>query len=100
MASAKGFCEDLTEGKFSLPLIHSIRNSPTRNNEVLNILRLRTTDVGLKSHALRYMQSRTNSLTYTKDRLGDFHRIAQGLLARIDARNELLETLLRKLSLD
>ena len=100
MTLAKGYCEDLTEGKFSMPVIHSIRNSPTNNNEVLNILKLRTTNVELKSHALKYMQAQTNSLEYTKNRLSAFHRVAQTLLARIEPRNELLEGLLRKLSLD
>ena len=100
MTLAKGYCEDITEGKFSMPVIHSIRNSPTSNNEVLNILKLRTTDVELKSHVVRYMQAQTNSFAYTKTRLGAFHRIAQVLLGRIEPRNQLLEVLLRKLSLD
>ena len=100
MTSAKGFCEDLTEGKFSLPVIHSIRSSPTCNNEVLNILKLHTTNVELKSHALWYMRTQTNSLEYTKERLGHFHRIAQAVLAGIGMRNEQMETLLEKLRLD
>jgi len=33
----KSYCEDLTEGKFSFPIIHAIRSSPD-NNQVLSIL--------------------------------------------------------------
>ena len=99
MTIGKGFCEDLTEGKFSLPVIHSIRNSPTSNNEILNILKLHTTNTDLKSHALWYMRSQTNSLEYTKRRLGQFHDLAEVLLTRIDMRNEQMEILLGKLKL-
>ncbi len=100
MASAKGFCEDLTEGKFSLPVIHSIYNSPTENSEILNILKLHTTDVNLKSYALWYMQTQTKSLEYTKERLNQFHDRAQAELTSIGMRNELMEALLGRLRLD
>ncbi|CEG76137.1 Putative Farnesyltranstransferase [Rhizopus microsporus] len=40
-ADNKGFCEDLTEGKFSFPIIHSIRTDPS-NRQLLNILKQRT----------------------------------------------------------
>ncbi|MCJ1479456.1 geranylgeranyl pyrophosphate synthetase [Lambiella insularis] len=58
MTTAKGFCEDLTEGKFSLPVIRSIRKSSTGSSRVpvLEILNLHTTDIGLKSYVLWYMQ--------------------------------------------
>ena len=34
----KSFCEDLTEGKFSFPVIHYIRSNPT-DNRLSNILK-------------------------------------------------------------
>ncbi|ODV83115.1 hypothetical protein CANARDRAFT_203716 [[Candida] arabinofermentans NRRL YB-2248] len=58
----KGFCEDITEGKFSFPIIHSI-NSDIGNTELLNILRLKTEDLDLKTHALEIME-RTGSFEY------------------------------------
>ncbi|CAD6573480.1 MAG: geranylgeranyl pyrophosphate synthetase [Alectoria sarmentosa] len=100
MTAAKGFCEDLTEGKFSLPVIHSIRSSSTYNNELLNILKMRTTDPSLKSHALWYMRMQTKSLNYTKSMLRDLHQQAQMAVGRIDGSNDMIQGLLGKLSLD
>lgn len=100
MTAAKGFCEDLTEGKFSLPVIHSIHSSSTRNNELLNILRMQTMDPGLKKHALWYMQTQTKSLDYTKAVLKDLHQQAQAAVSGIDASNDMIEGLLNKLSLE
>ncbi|PRT54841.1 Geranylgeranyl pyrophosphate synthase [Wickerhamiella sorbophila] len=71
----KGFCEDLTEGKFSLPIIHSIRSDET-NSELLNILRQRTTSMSLKRHALEYMES-TNSFEYTRQLMKQYESQAR-----------------------
>ena len=100
MTAAKGFCEDLTEGKFSLPVIHSIHSSSTYNNELLNILKTQTMDPGLKNHALWYMRTQTKSLDYTEAMLQDLHQQAQMAVQRIDASNDMIEGLLKKLSLD
>ncbi|KAK4241634.1 hypothetical protein C8A03DRAFT_40989 [Achaetomium macrosporum] len=60
----KGMCEDLTEGKFSFPVIHSIRSNPG-DMQLLNILRQKTEDVEVKRYAVAYMQS-TGSVEYTR----------------------------------
>lgn len=60
----KGFCEDLTEGKFSFLIVHSIHANP-RNTQLLNILKQKTTDVEVKRHAVEYMKG-TGSFKYTK----------------------------------
>ncbi|KAL8827999.1 MAG: hypothetical protein Q9191_002849 [Dirinaria sp. TL-2023a] len=99
MSSAKGFCEDLTEGKFSFPIIHSIRTSTSSNNEVLNILKLRTTNSDLKAHAVQHMHAETKSFEYTNNRLGDFHKAARDLLTGFELRNEQLGALVKMLSL-
>lgn len=61
----KGLCEDLTEGKFSFPVIHSIRANPA-NMQLINILKQKTTDVQVKRYAVSYMES-TGSFEYTRD---------------------------------
>ncbi|KAK2875663.1 hypothetical protein FQN49_001521 [Arthroderma sp. PD_2] len=60
----KGLCEDLTEGKFSFPVIHSIRAQP-ENRQLINILKQKTNDDGVKQYAVKYMES-TGSFEYTR----------------------------------
>ncbi|OJD21572.1 hypothetical protein ACJ73_07089 [Blastomyces percursus] len=60
----KGPCEDLTEGKFSFPIIHSIRSQPD-NLQLINILKQKTRDEEVKRYAVNYMES-TGSFAYTR----------------------------------
>ncbi|EDU48391.1 IspA Geranylgeranyl pyrophosphate synthase [Pyrenophora tritici-repentis] len=60
----KGLCEDLTEGKFSFPVIHAIRADPS-NQILMNILKQKTTDEEVKRYALRYMESK-GSFEYSR----------------------------------
>ncbi|KAK5632268.1 hypothetical protein RRF57_007982 [Xylaria bambusicola] len=60
----KGFCEDLTEGKFSFLIIHSIR-ADQLDQRLSNILRQKTTSDTVKRYAVDYMKS-TGSFEYTK----------------------------------
>ncbi|TRX97160.1 hypothetical protein FHL15_001954 [Xylaria flabelliformis] len=60
----KGFCEDLTEGKFSFLIIHSIRANP-RDLQLRNILKQKTTNEDVKRYAVQYMKG-TGSFEYTK----------------------------------
>jgi geranylgeranyl diphosphate synthase type 3 len=62
---SKSFCEDLTEGKFSFPIIHCIRADP-EDTRVLNILKKRTEDVEVKRYAQQLMVEK-GSLEYTRD---------------------------------
>ena len=50
----KSFAEDLTEGKFSFPIIHCIRTRP-QDTKLLNILKQRTEDMMLKKFAVKFM---------------------------------------------
>lgn len=61
----KGLCEDLTEGKFSFPIIHSIRAKPG-NRQLVNMLRQKPKEDDIKRYALSYMES-TKSFDYTRD---------------------------------
>ncbi|KAL0068944.1 hypothetical protein AAF712_003937 [Marasmius tenuissimus] len=60
----KGFAEDLTEGKFSFPVVHSI-HADTSNRQVLNILQKRPATPTLKHYAIDYMETKTSSFDYT-----------------------------------
>ena len=61
---SKSFCEDLTEGKFSFPIIHCIRSDP-RDTRLLSILKKRTEDVDIKRYAQSLMLEK-GSLEYTR----------------------------------
>jgi geranylgeranyl diphosphate synthase type 3 len=74
-AENKSFCEDITEGKFSFPIIHSIRSNP-HDRQLLNILKQRTDDIELKKHCLECMK-RTKTFEYTIDVLNDLEKKAR-----------------------
>ncbi|XP_022643970.1 geranylgeranyl pyrophosphate synthase-like isoform X2 [Varroa destructor] len=57
-AKNKTFCEDLSEGKFSFPIIHAIRKD-SNDGRVLGVLRQRTQDYDLKKYAVSVLDSRT-----------------------------------------
>lgn len=78
----KGLCEDLTEGKFSFPIIHAIRANPA-NLVLINILRQKPTDEDVKRFAVRYMES-TGSFAYTRRVLRGLGRKAEGLVEVVD----------------
>jgi len=60
----KGMCEDLTEGKFSFPVIHSIHTAP-ENRILINILKQKTRDEDVKRYAVAHME-KTGSFSYTR----------------------------------
>ena len=61
----KGMYEDLTEGKFSFPVIHSIRSDPS-NLQLINILKQKTNDLVMKQYAITIME-RSGSFEYTRE---------------------------------
>jgi len=63
----KGFCEDITEGKFSFPIIHSIQSDPT-DHAILHILKTRTEDVDIKKFLIESLK-KSGSIDYTVDEL-------------------------------
>lgn len=63
---SKSFCEDLTEGKFSYPIIHCIRKDPS-DTRLLSILKQRTEDVDVKRYAQQMMKD-AGSLHYTREK--------------------------------
>ena len=55
-ALSKSYCEDLTEGKFSYPILHAIRARPD-DTRLLNILKQKTENTDVKRHAVEFMES-------------------------------------------
>ncbi|KAL1953442.1 hypothetical protein VTO42DRAFT_2820 [Malbranchea cinnamomea] len=79
----KGLCEDLTEGKFSFPIIHSIRSQP-ENLQLINILKQRTKDDEVKRYAISYMES-TGSFAYTRKVVAKLRDKALAAIDNIEA---------------
>lgn len=82
----KGLCEDLTEGKFSFPIIHAIRSDPA-NLQLLNILKQKTTDEEVKRYAVKYMESK-GSFEYCKKILKTLGERARKLVAEVEGEGE------------
>ncbi|KAL1997769.1 hypothetical protein VTN02DRAFT_810 [Thermoascus thermophilus] len=82
----KGLCEDLTEGKFSFPIIHSIRSDPG-NLQLINILKQRTKDDEVKLYAVSYMES-TGSFAYTRQVVRQLRDKALALIEDIERQGE------------
>lgn len=69
-AENKSYCEDITEGKFSFPIIHAIHSKPL-DDRVLNILKQRTTDIGVKKYCIQLLEE-FGSFKFTKITLNNF----------------------------
>ncbi|RJE24352.1 Polyprenyl synthetase [Aspergillus sclerotialis] len=78
----KGFCEDLTEGKFSFLIIHSIHSNPN-NQQLLNILRQRSEDESVKKYAVEYIES-TGSFEYCHHKLACLLENARGMVKELE----------------
>ncbi|KAI5453974.1 hypothetical protein NCC49_004969 [Naganishia albida] len=91
----KGYCEDLTEGKFSFPVVHAVRASED-DRQILNILQKRTQDNALKAHAVRIMRERTGSFRYTRRVLHQLQEQVQTEISMLGG-NELLVKIVKAL---
>jgi geranylgeranyl diphosphate synthase type 3 len=82
-SSLKGLCEDLTEGKFSFPVIHAIRADPS-NLVLMNILKQKTTDEEVKRYALKYMEEK-GSFEYSKKIIAELREKSEGLVSEVES---------------
>ncbi|RIB01871.1 geranylgeranyl pyrophosphate synthase [Gigaspora rosea] len=95
-ADNKGFCEDLTEGKFSFPIIHSINSDPN-DRRLINILKQHTTSVELKHYAVNIM-SETGSFEYTRNYLEKTDKMVREKIEKLNG-NPVLEKILDLLTI-
>lgn len=94
-ANQKGFAEDLTEGKFSFPIIHGIRQEPD-DRRIISILQKRPKTPTLKHHVVSYLKDSTHSFDYTLRVMESLDRQARNEMARLGG-NAMLESILDKL---
>ncbi|KAJ3807826.1 isoprenoid synthase domain-containing protein [Lentinula lateritia] len=97
-ATNKGFAEDLTEGKFSFPVVHSI-HADTSNRQILNVLQKRPTTPTLKTYAISYLKYKTKSFNYTLGVLEKLHKQALAEISRLGG-NKALVTLMESFVVD
>ncbi|XP_045770426.1 geranylgeranyl pyrophosphate synthase-like [Maniola jurtina] len=92
-ARETSYFEDLTEGKFSFPVVHA-SNTPD-GNQILNILRKRTRDANVKKYCISLLE-KSGSLQYTRDVLLDLDKAARAEVARLGG-NPKMEVVLDEL---
>ncbi|XP_038221315.1 geranylgeranyl pyrophosphate synthase-like [Zerene cesonia] len=90
------YCMDLTEGKFTLPVIHAAKSS--RGAIILNILKQRTTDVNTKRYCVTLLEE-VGSLEYTKKTLRDLDSSLRNEIKRFGG-NPLMTAVLDMLQLE
>ena len=83
----KGHAEDLTEGKFSFPVLHAVRADPS-NLVLLNVLRQKTTDPEVKRYAVEYMQ-RCGSFDYTRRVIAELEKKAVREVGELERRERI-----------
>jgi geranylgeranyl diphosphate synthase type 3 len=93
--NTKGFAGDITEGKFSFPIIHGINADPT-NHQILHILEKRTTTLELKQHVIDCLE-KAGSFDYTVQVLHEFERQIREEIEAFGG-NKGLEALMDRLS--
>ncbi|KAJ1864907.1 hypothetical protein LPJ73_000157 [Coemansia sp. RSA 2703] len=92
----KGYCEDLTEGKFSFVVAHAVMKGED-GAQLMSILRQKTSDENVKRYAVSLME-KANSFEYTKKYLD---KLEDQIASKIQEHggNAALEQLMAKLSI-
>ncbi|KAK4312285.1 hypothetical protein Pmani_016266 [Petrolisthes manimaculis] len=93
-SDSKSYCEDLTEGKFSFPVIHAIKTHPD-DQQVISIIRQRPKDLEVKRYCVSLLE-KLGSLAHTRDTLRTLEADARQEVARLGG-NPLLEAVLDEL---
>ena len=88
----KSFAEDLSEGKFSFPIIHGFREE--RDSQIQAILRQRTTDFQVKKYCTSLLR-KAGSLEYTENVL---KKLEASIMEKIKGHhgNPLLEVMIKE----
>lgn len=87
----KSFCEDLSEGKFSFPILHAIQNHP-EGRQIMSILRQRTKDVEVKRYCISLLE-KFGSFAYTRTVLEELDKKARAEVDRLGGNPLLIKVL-------
>ena len=90
----KSFAEDLTEGKFSFPIVHAIQKYP-RDNRLINILRQRTQEDEVKKYAIQLLED-AGSFAYTRAQMELLDKKIRNEIEKLNG-NDLLTRLMDEL---
>ncbi|KAL1740585.1 isoprenoid synthase domain-containing protein [Schizophyllum fasciatum] len=96
--NTKGFADDISEGKYSFPMIHGIRSSG-EDKTLEDILRQRPTTPTLKVKAIDRLTTVTKSYDYTLEVMQKLEDQTNAEIRRLGG-NEILETLINWLHVD
>jgi len=91
---SKGFCEDITEGKFGYPMIHAVRNFPKEGEEIKAIMKMRTQDIQLKKRCLALIE-KCGSFEHTRTVLKQLKAVIDEEIGKLD-KNPLMPQFLAK----
>uniref|UniRef100_A0A5K3EX60 Geranylgeranyl pyrophosphate synthase n=1 Tax=Mesocestoides corti TaxID=53468 RepID=A0A5K3EX60_MESCO len=86
---AKNFADDLTEGKFSFPVVHAINTFP-HDHQVMAILQQRTLDHAVKEHCVQHLNE-LGSLMYTARTLIDLEKQCRRFVEKLGGNPYLLQ---------
>jgi len=84
----KGFAEDLTEGKFSFPIVHGVR-ADEGNHVIMNVLQKRPTTPTLKHHTIAHLRDKTRSFDHTLKVMKAFEQEVRQELVRLGGNHQL-----------
>ncbi|XP_043252452.1 geranylgeranyl pyrophosphate synthase-like [Colletes gigas] len=90
-AENKSYCEDLSEGKFSFPIIHAIQCYP-EDRQLMNILRQRTKDIEVKRYCVNLLE-KFGSFAYTRGVLEELDKKARDEVKRLGGNPLLIQVL-------
>ena len=90
----KSFCEDLTEGKFSFPILHAVNTRDT-DTRIIHILKQRTLDLDLKRYCVELLHE-FGSMEYTRQTCRKLAKQIYDEIERLGG-NTYLETLIHGL---
>ncbi|KAL6449251.1 hypothetical protein ACFW04_000711 [Cataglyphis niger] len=77
----KTYCDDLSEGKFSFPIVHAITTNPD-DSELINIVKQKTKNIEMKRYCVKLLE-KFGSFEYTRNVLKKLDMQARAEIERL-----------------